>query len=263
MKMTSEKENPETAWVDENSNALPDIQVDPLFVAEVEKEEEDIRRHNEYILLCHRGDVEPMGYHEWLEFDKKYQEHLRTAASPLSSPTFQRLSQVETEDWKVKYDLAQKSISDYVSELKTVCSQRDELQSRLDCLLSNVHSAGDRINTLEEHVKVVDAENKRLSELNADLDEENSSLLSAMNEQQFPVTPSNQPLFPHYFRAVPNASHVDVYWVLKAWDVTDPCVQHAIKKLMAAGMRGAKDKMKDLKEARDSITRALELEETK
>lgn len=75
--------------------------------------------------------------------------------------------------------------------------------------------------------------------------------------------PTNQPLFPHYYRAVPrNTTHVDVYWILKAWEVADPCVQHAIKKLLCAGARGAKSKDKDLKEARDSITRAIELDQT-
>jgi predicted RNase H-like nuclease (RuvC/YqgF family) len=77
------------------------------------------------------------------------------------------------------------------------------------------------------------------------------------------TTPANQPLYPHYFREVPlNTTHVDISWVLRAWSV--PCCEgHAVKKLMAAGQRGAKDKIKDLKEARDSINRALELEETR
>lgn len=77
-----------------------------------------------------------------------------------------------------------------------------------------------------------------------------------------PTTPANYALYPHYFREVPNATHVDVNWVLEAWNVGHT-VGHAVKKLLCCGQRGFKDKLRDLKEARDSINRAIELEETK
>jgi hypothetical protein len=54
-------------------------------------------------------------------------------------------------------------------------------------------------------------------------------------------------------------THVDVYRVLKAFDVTDPALQHAVKKLLCAGLRGAKDARQDLCEAVQSIRRALEM----
>lgn len=54
---------------------------------------------------------------------------------------------------------------------------------------------------------------------------------------------------------------VDVYDVLKAFHVVNPATQHAIKKLLASGKRGYKGVKQDLKEARDSISRAIELEE--
>lgn len=53
---------------------------------------------------------------------------------------------------------------------------------------------------------------------------------------------------------------VDVYDVLRAFAVTNPATQHAIKKLLCAGLRGHKDKMQDLTEALKSIERAIELE---
>lgn len=53
---------------------------------------------------------------------------------------------------------------------------------------------------------------------------------------------------------------VDVYDVLQAFAVTNPATQHAIKKLLCAGLRGHKDKMQDLTEALKSIERAIELE---
>jgi hypothetical protein len=41
--------------------------------------------------------------------------------------------------------------------------------------------------------------------------------------------------------------------------VTCPATAHAIKKLLMAGERGHKDKVQDLKEAKQSIERAIEL----
>ena len=39
------------------------------------------------------------------------------------------------------------------------------------------------------------------------------------------------------------------------FEVTDPCLQHAIKKLLVAGGRGAKDEYKDVQEAIDTLSR--------
>jgi hypothetical protein len=53
--------------------------------------------------------------------------------------------------------------------------------------------------------------------------------------------------------------NIDVYDVLKAFDVVNPATQHAIKKLLKGGQRGFKDVNKDYQEAIDSILRAIEL----
>ena len=50
---------------------------------------------------------------------------------------------------------------------------------------------------------------------------------------------------------------VDVYRVLNAFDVHDAATQHAIKKLLAAGKRGHKGYVQDLKEAIASIELAI------
>lgn len=52
---------------------------------------------------------------------------------------------------------------------------------------------------------------------------------------------------------------VDVYDVLKAFEVTDPALQHLIKKALCVGIRGHKDKSQDLKDIFDSSIRAIEL----
>jgi hypothetical protein len=64
---------------------------------------------------------------------------------------------------------------------------------------------------------------------------------------------------PHYFKDVSHLDQVDVYRVLELFNVTNPCIQHAIKKLLCAGTRGVKDHEKDLREAVDSIHRALQM----
>ena len=52
---------------------------------------------------------------------------------------------------------------------------------------------------------------------------------------------------------------VDVYDVLVAFNVTCPATQHAIKKLLCAGKRGAKGTHQDLDEAIQAIERAKEI----
>lgn len=53
---------------------------------------------------------------------------------------------------------------------------------------------------------------------------------------------------------------VDVYSVLEAFDVRCPARQHAIKKLLCAGIRGKGDAVQDLTETRDAIDRAIAME---
>lgn len=52
---------------------------------------------------------------------------------------------------------------------------------------------------------------------------------------------------------------VDVYDVLKAFNVTCPATQHALKKMLCTGLRGHKDAETDLNEAIASLQRAKEL----
>ena len=71
---------------------------------------------------------------------------------------------------------------------------------------------------------------------------------------------SNQDIkYPHYFKSVSHLETVDVYRVLTLFKVNDPCIQHAIKKLLCAGDRGDKSMIKDITEARDSLNRHLEM----
>jgi len=64
----------------------------------------------------------------------------------------------------------------------------------------------------------------------------------------------------HYYKDVTHLEKVDVYRIIDLFQVTDPCIQHAIKKLLVAGGRGAgKDVSKDIQEAIDSLVRWQEM----
>lgn len=53
---------------------------------------------------------------------------------------------------------------------------------------------------------------------------------------------------------------IDVYDVLQAFEVTNPALQHLIKKALCAGLRGHKDREQDMNEILESAKRAIELE---
>lgn len=83
--------------------------------------------------------------------------------------------------------------------------------------------------------------------------------------RQFGTCSSPEPSGNKYLRKIPtNADGLsDVYHVLIGFDVVCHPTAHAIKKLLVAGKRGKGDRLQDLKEARDAITRAIEEEERK
>ena len=74
---------------------------------------------------------------------------------------------------------------------------------------------------------------------------------SNKNEQPA-ITPSK------YTKTIHGVS-VDVYDVLQAWGVSNPALQHLIKKALQCGQRGHKDNAQDLQDIIDSAIRAKEL----
>ena len=62
-----------------------------------------------------------------------------------------------------------------------------------------------------------------------------------------------------YHREIKPGVFVDVYDVLKAWDVKNPALQHLIKKALQPGERGHKDLQQDLDDIVASALRAKEL----
>lgn len=54
---------------------------------------------------------------------------------------------------------------------------------------------------------------------------------------------------------------VDVYQVLEAFDVRCPARQHAIKKLLCAGLRNKGSELQDITEAKDALNQAIHLQQ--
>lgn len=61
-----------------------------------------------------------------------------------------------------------------------------------------------------------------------------------------------------YDRQIIPGVYVDVYDVLQAFDPQSKAIDHAVKKLLAPGQRGVKDRITDLKEAISSIQREID-----
>ena len=69
--------------------------------------------------------------------------------------------------------------------------------------------------------------------------------------------PTNLAKFPHYFAKTPNFTHLDIYMVSEMFGLNS-YQHHAVKKILAAGKRGAKDKEKDIKEVIATLEAWLE-----
>lgn len=69
-------------------------------------------------------------------------------------------------------------------------------------------------------------------------------------------------LYPKYYKDVSQLNEVDVYQVHKLFNIQDPsgAIQHASKKLLLSGVRtGGKSQFDDIREARDTLNRWLEM----
>lgn len=64
-----------------------------------------------------------------------------------------------------------------------------------------------------------------------------------------------------YHREIKPGVFVDCYDVLKAWNVTNPALQHLLKKALQPGARGHKTLVQDLDDIVASAIRARELEQ--
>ena len=63
-----------------------------------------------------------------------------------------------------------------------------------------------------------------------------------------------------YIVDISKYNKLDIYRILSLYNVTNPCLQHAIKKLLCAGKRGVKNQTQDINEAILSLKRFLEMQ---
>lgn len=69
-------------------------------------------------------------------------------------------------------------------------------------------------------------------------------------------------LYPKYYKDVSDVEELDVYHVHQIFNIQDPsgAIQHASKKLLLSGVRtGGKSFYDDIREARDTLNRWLEI----
>ncbi len=84
-------------------------------------------------------------------------------------------------------------------------------------------------------------------------------------EPTMSINPIMSELYPKYYKKVGNLKEVDTYAVHYLFNLNDPsgALQHASKKILLSGVRtGGKTQYTDIKEARDTLNRWLELSET-
>jgi hypothetical protein len=62
----------------------------------------------------------------------------------------------------------------------------------------------------------------------------------------------------HYYKACP-FDEIDFYRIVLLFGITDPCVQHALKKLLVVGGRGSKDADQDVQDVIDTMERWKEM----
>lgn len=70
--------------------------------------------------------------------------------------------------------------------------------------------------------------------------------------------------YPKYYKDVRHLDYIDAYRIHQLYEIDDPsgCLQHANKKILLSGERaGGKAKRKDIEEARDTLTRWLEIQD--
>ena len=73
-----------------------------------------------------------------------------------------------------------------------------------------------------------------------------------------------KPKHSHYHKDVSDLDTIDIYAICDLYvDDKSGCIQHAVKKLLCGGKRGAKNELKDLQEAIDTIQRKIEIEQRK
>lgn len=65
--------------------------------------------------------------------------------------------------------------------------------------------------------------------------------------------------YPHYYVNVEGLDVIDFYRIAMLYNITDPCIQHALKKMLAIGNRGHKGRRHDIQDIIDTLTSRLRI----
>lgn len=91
----------------------------------------------------------------------------------------------------------------------------------------------------------------------------NLLMMLADNYEGTPPMALYKPVGGKYHRGIHGVKggymHVDIYCVLEAFGVTCPALQHAIKKLLYAGLRGKGSLLQDLRDAHEAVERSISM----
>lgn len=95
--------------------------------------------------------------------------------------------------------------------------------------------------------------------------EKNNATVAALVKTEELKRSSMAQKYPKYYKSVAHLDEIDVYQVHKLFNIQDPsgAIQHASKKLLLSGVRtGNKTQYKDIQEARDTLNRWLEMNDS-
>lgn len=168
------------------------------------------------------------------------------------------LAQDEDGEWKWLAGLPGKYVDGWTAvKIKGCCKGialgdwHDTLEKRPEQTIADICEGVTSENRHEEifdpFVSVEDAATEKQSEL-----EMLAKVSHLISDKRHRITPSK------YTKTIHGVS-VDVYDVLQAWGVSNPALQHLIKKALQCGQRGHKDNEQDLQDIIDSAIRAKEL----
>lgn len=107
--------------------------------------------------------------------------------------------------------------------------------------------------TIRDELSALDADSRRC-EASKSGDNGSSGTVVAGSEEAAKNGVVEEKRHRHYFKLCPYPE-IDVYRVIELWSITDPCQQHALKKILCMGGRGHKDAMRDAQDIIDTMER--------
>jgi len=165
----------------------------------------------------------------------------------------QWLAQDEDGEWKWLAGLPGKYVDGWTAVKIKVCCKGIALGDWRDTLEKRPEQKA-----FEPFVSVKDA---KISILQSDGDVKNFGGIIGRNllPEEDAATAKQPVITPSKYTKTIHGLSVDVYDVLQAWGVSNPALQHLIKKALQCGQRGYKDNAQDLQDIIDSAIRAKEL----